>query len=63
MTIFLTESGLYQLLSTSKQEKAKEFQAWLYEVALPILHNDTKKYLKDKYDKEIEQKLQEKQDS
>lgn len=61
MTIFLTESGLYQFLATSKQEKAKKFQTWLYEIALPILHENAKKYLKENYDKKIKQKLQQKQ--
>ncbi len=36
-TVYITESGLYQLLIKSRMTKAEQFQKWLIEDALPKL--------------------------
>ena len=36
-TIYINESGLYNFLINSRMKKAKEFQLWLINDALPYL--------------------------
>ena len=35
--VFISEPGVYQLINSSKMEKAVEFQDWLYEIVLPSI--------------------------
>ena len=52
-TIYITESGLYKLLISSRMKKAEEFQEWLIEKALPKL----RQYGKYEVDAKMKKKL------
>ena len=47
-TVYINESGLYQLVLRSKKKLAKEFQIWLIEDALPKMRKFSLSEVDDK---------------
>lgn len=52
-TIFINEAGLYSLIMSSKQEKAKRFKKWITSEVLPSIREFGYYKFKEKKDKEI----------
>lgn len=52
-TIFINEAGLYSLIMSSKQEKAKRFKKWVTSEVLPSIREFGYYKFKEKKDKEI----------
>ena len=53
-SIYLSESGLYSLILTSKLKKAKKFKLWITQEVLPSIRKYGIYKIKTKYEKEHE---------
>jgi prophage antirepressor-like protein len=58
-SIYLSESGLYSLMLTSKLKKAKKFKLWITEEVLPSIRKYGFYKMKTKYEKDYQEILQE----
>ena len=57
-SIYLSESGLYSLMLTSKLKKAKKFKLWVTQKVLPSIRKYGFYKMKTKYDKDYEDILE-----
>lgn len=53
-SVFINESGLYTLVSGSKQKQAEDFKEWLYEKVLPTIRKTGSYILEEKYKNKLE---------
>lgn len=58
-SIYLSESGLYSLMLTSRLKKAKKFKLWITEEVLPSIRKYGFYKMKTKYEKDYQEILQE----